>query len=298
MSTDLSGTSATGHARTTGWAGFWDRGGWWKAIVFAAVYLAVYLGVGWVIDKTAGDAIDFDDVFGDPLSVFLAVALPLVIGSIVLFAFAASVRWLPRPLFGRQPVTGRWWMWIAPVLVVITFVLRLFGIDWAAYTGGVIATTFLAGLFVGIAEEVLTRGIVVTLLRRHGYREWAVAVLSSLVFALLHTTNLLSGQPVLTVLVTVGFAFGFGMMMYLTLRVTGNLVWPIVLHALTDPSTILATGGIDVAGSNHSPLLSFAGLSTFVFLAFALIAMVFIRGTANGRAAAGEPELRTTVPSA
>jgi uncharacterized protein len=298
MSTDLSGTSATGHARTTGWAGFWDRGGWWKAIGFAVVYLAVYLGVGWVIDKTAGGAIDPDDVFGDPLSVFLAVALPLVIGAIVLFAFAASVRWLPRPLFGRQPVTGRWWMWIAPVLVVITFVLRLFGIDWAAYTGGVIATTFLAGLFVGIAEEVLTRGIVVTLLRRHGYREWAVAVLSSLVFALLHTTNLLSGQPVLTVLVTVGFAFGFGMMMYLTLRVTGNLVWPIVLHALTDPSTILATGGIDVAGSNHSPLLSFAGLSTFVFLAFALLAMVFIRGSANGRAAAGEPELRTTVPTA
>jgi len=298
MSTAPSGNPPTGRARTTGWTGFWDRGGWWKAVALSAVYLAVYLGVGWVIDRTAGDAIDFDDVFGDARSVFLAVALPLIIGSIVLFAFAASVRWLPRPLFGRQPVTGRWWMWIAPVLVAITFLLRLFGIDWASYTGGVIATTFLAGLFVGIAEEVLTRGIIVTLLRRQGYREWAVAVLSSLVFALLHTTNLLSGQALVTVLTTIGFAFGFGMMMYLTLRVTGNLVWPIVLHALTDPSTILATGGIDVAGSNQSPLLTFAGLSTIVFLVVALIAMVVIRGNAHGRAAAGEPELHTTVPAA
>lgn len=259
------------------------------------VYLAIYLGAGWVIDTTAGEAIDFDYIFGDGRSVFLAIALPVIIGSVILFAFAASVRWTPRPPFGRQPVAGARWMWLAPALVVITFVLRLFGIDWAAYTGGVIATTFLAGLFVGIAEEVLTRGIVITLLRRHGYREWSVAVLSSIVFALLHATNLFSGQALTTVLATIGFTFGFGMMMYLTLRVTGHLIWPIVLHALTDPSTILATGGIDVDGGNSSPLLTIAGLSTLVFLIFALVAMIFIRGNANGRAAAGEPELRTAV---
>lgn len=150
--------------------------------------------------------------------------------------------------------------------------------------------TFLAGIFVGLSEELLTRGLAVTLLRRCGYNEWVVAVLSSLLFALLHLSNAFSGQPIATVLVTVGFAFGFGMMMYLTLRVTGNLIWPIILHALTDPTTFLATGGIDVEGSNPSPLLTLAGVSTFVFLAFALIALVFIRGDAHGRASADEPE--------
>ena len=42
-------------------------------------------------------------------------------------------------------------------------------------------------------------------------------------------------------------------------------------------------------GTNPSPLLGLAGLSTVVFLAFALIALIFIRGNARGRASADEP---------
>ena len=49
-------------------------------------------------------------------------------------------------------------------------------------------------------------------------------VISSLVFALLHSANVLSGLPILTVALTVVFTFGFGVLMYLTLRVTGNLI--------------------------------------------------------------------------
>jgi len=79
------------------------------------------------------------------------------------------------------------------------------------------------------------------------------------------------------------------------LRVTGNLIWPIILHALTDPTTMLATGGIDVTGSNQNPLLAFAGLSTLVFLIFAVVALIFIRGNAGGRAAKNEVGLSTFV---
>ena len=113
-------------------------------------------------------------------------------------------------------------------------------------------------------------------------------MLSSLLFALLHLSNFIGGQSPVVVFSTVGFAFGFGMMMYLTLRATGSLIWPIILHALTDPTTFLATGGIDVPGTNTSPFLAIAGLSTIVFLLFALIALIFIRGNTHGRAAADE----------
>lgn len=284
-------TDTTTTVRERGWRGFWDRGGWWKAVMLAAVYLGLYIGTGWLVGLLWGDLINYDDLFADGLSVFLAVAVPVIVGSILLVAFAASVGWLPKPLFAPQPVRGSWWMWIAPALIVVTILLRVFGIEWSEYSAGVILATFVAGLFVGISEELLTRGLAVTLLRRHGYNEWVVAVLSSLIFALLHTSNLLSGQSIGVVLPTVGFTFGFGLMMYLTLRVTGNLIWPIVLHALTDPTTFLATGGIDVQGTNTSPLLSLAGLSTVVFLAFALIALIFIRGNAQGRASADEPAL-------
>lgn len=282
-------TDTTTTVRESRWKAFWNRGGWWKAVMLAVVYIALYLGTGWLVGQLWGDLIDYQDLFADGLSVFLAVGVPVIVGSIILVAFAASVGWLPKPLFARQPVRGSWWMWIAPALIVITILLRVFGIEWSEYPAGVILATFVAGLFIGISEELLTRGLAVTLLRRCGYNEWAVAVLSSLIFALLHTSNLLSGMPLETVVPTVGFTFGFGIMMYLTLRVTGNLIWPIILHALTDPTTFLATGGIDVQGTNPSPLLTFAGLSTIVFLVFGLIALIFIRGNAHGRASADEP---------
>lgn len=280
----------------SGWTRFWDRGGWWKASALLVVYLAAYLGFGFLLGSIAGEVIDTGDLFGDPMSVFLALALPEIFGAVVLLGFAASVGWLPRPLLGRQPVRGSWWMWLAPALVAVTIVLRLLGIEWSSYGVSVIIVTFLAGIFIGLSEELLTRGLVVTFLRRHGYNEWVVAALSSLAFAVMHSANLLSGQPPFVVLVTVGFAFGFGVMMYLTMRVTGNLVWPILLHALTDPTTILATGGIDVEGTDLNPLLTLAGGSSLVFLVFAVVAVIFIRGHAHGRAAVGELEPMAATP--
>jgi len=41
------------------------------------------------------------------------------------------------------------------------------------------------------------------------------------------------------------YAFGFGVCIYLSMRVSGFLLVAIVLHGLTDPTTILATGGLD-----------------------------------------------------
>jgi membrane protease YdiL (CAAX protease family) len=143
----------------------------------------------------------------------------------------------------------------------------------------VVALTFLSGLFIGFTEELLTRGIAVKILRDAGLREVVVAVISSALFALLHSVNVLTGQPPLTVVLTVVFAFGFGMMMYLVLRVTGNLVWPMLIHALTDPTTFLASGGIDVATSaTQNPLLALAGPFNILFVVAGALAIIFIRG--------------------
>lgn len=106
-------------------------------------------------------------------------------------------------------------------------------------------------------------------------------VLSSLIFALLHSVNAFVQAP-LTVLLTVVYTFGFGMMMYLVLRVTGHIIWPMLLHAATDPSTFLATGGIDAhsdsAGS--ASLLRTAGIFNIAFLLFGLIAIFLVKGRA------------------
>ena len=85
-------------------------------------------------------------------------------------------------------------MWIAPLVVLAPIVLRVFGIDWGRDAVDVVALVLVTGLLIGYVEELLTRGIGVKMLRAGGHGEWAVAALSSLVFALLHSVNLLTGQ--------------------------------------------------------------------------------------------------------
>jgi uncharacterized protein len=259
------------------WQRFWNRGRWWKALLAAVVYMALYEAFSiFVVSPLAAGEVS-PDVFSTPQSVFFALFLPILFGAIVLLIFLGSVGWLGT-LFGRQPIGGRWWMWIVVAVVLVPIALRFTAIDYGAFDVRVIALTFATGLLIGFTEEVLTRGIAVKILRDAGHREVVVAVISSALFALLHATNLLSGQSVLTVASTMVFAFGFGMMMYLVLRATGNLIWPILIHALTDPTTFLATGGIDAVHGEVAPLATLAGGFGIVFLVLAVVALFLIRG--------------------
>jgi CAAX protease family protein len=47
------------------------------------------------------------------------------------------------------------------------------------------------------------------------------------------------GRSVSLTLPQLVYTFFFGFIMYLTLRLTGNLIWPILLHASTDPTAFL-----------------------------------------------------------
>lgn len=276
----IENTVVTGNA----WTRFWTKGGWWRSVLVALVYLAFYLGIQALIAQVAGDQIDSDDILSSAGSVFFGLALPILLAAAFVLGLARSFGWLPRPLFAGQPVEGRRWMWLAPILVLVPIVFHLIGTDYSRYSGQTIATVFLVGLAVGIVEETVTRGLAVTMLRRRGYGEWAVMTLSSLLFALMHASNLLSGQSIATVGPTMVYTFGFGICMYLVLRVTGNLVWPILLHAATDPTTILSTGGIDesVAGTQNG-FLAVATIGTFAYIALSVVALFAVRGHAHGR---------------
>jgi membrane protease YdiL (CAAX protease family) len=267
------------RSRTSGWNSFWDRGGWWRALLLVVAYAVVYQGFGLLSGAVGRDFLAGGDLFAGPGSVFFGLAFPILLGGIALLAFVWSLNWLGE-IFGPQPIRGGWWMWIAVALVVIPIVLRALGTEWSSYSVGVVLTTLLAGVFIGFAEELLTRGVAVNLLRHGGFGERAVMLLSSLLFAALHSVNVLTGQPLLTVAVTVVYTFGFGVMMYLVLRVTGSIIWPMLLHAATDPTTILATGGIDAHGdtAGSAGLISLAGLFNVVYVAAAIVALILVRG--------------------
>lgn len=225
----MSGTSAA-----SGWRGFWERGGWWRAIVLVVGYFVLYNGLSLLLAPLT-------DVGIEPRSalwVLVFYAVPILIGGLVLLVFTVSVGWLPA-VFGPQPVRGSGWMWIGIAVVLLFNVMHLLAVDYADAGVEIVATWLLTGLLIGFAEEVLTRGLVVRLLRTAGYREIAVVSISSALFAVLHSGNLLTGQSVVATGIQLVYTFGFGVCMYLAMRVTGTILAPILLHASTDPSIFL-----------------------------------------------------------
>lgn len=276
--------------RTDGspWRRFWNRGGWWKALLVAAVYYGLYQLAGVLIDLVFGGLVDKRDFFANGISTFIALGAPILVGGVLLVVFALSLGWL-KQLFGRQPIRGSWWMWIGVGIVVVFNLLRFLSADYAVWDGGAVVAVLVSGLFIGFAEEVLTRGFAVNLLRRAGYGERSVMLLSSLIFAALHSGNVLTGQSPLAVAFTVVYTFAFGLVMYAALRVTGNLIWPILLHASTDPSLFLLTGGVDTSSSamHPGPLAGVAGLANFAIMIFALVPLIFVRGRVDRDAAYG-----------
>ncbi|MFF2369116.1 CPBP family intramembrane glutamic endopeptidase [Agromyces sp. NPDC058110] len=287
--------SEQGVVVESGWRGFWNRGGWWKALLAVVGYLVFYRIAG-VLALFASLPFPNDPnapagPLGSPFYLFFTLTLPLVFGAAFLVWFVWSVRWF-SVVFGPQPVRGRWWMWIFVAVAIIPIVARLVGIDYGLYGAGVVVLVFASGLLVGFTEELLYRGIVVNLLRANGHREIGVAVISSALFAASHLVNLFSGQGGASVGLTVVYTFGFGILMYLAMRVTGSIIAPMLIHGFTDPTTMLATGGIDAGNlTTENPLLAFAEPFNFVIIVAGLLALFFIRGRAKSPA---EPEVAST----
>ncbi|GAA1789682.1 hypothetical protein GCM10009748_25510 [Agromyces lapidis] len=266
------GVDMVEHERRSGWKRFWEKGDWWRALILVAGYFVLYQLASLSVLPLLGDL--------DPESagyILTVYALPIFIGCVILVVFGLSVGWLGE-LFARQPIRGSWWMWIAVGVVLLFNVLRFATIDYGATDFGFVAAWLLAGLFIGFAEETLTRGYVVNLMRKAGHGELAVATVSAAVFAALHAGNLLSGQSLFATLVQLGYTFAFGICMYLALRVTGNLIWPILLHATTDPSIFLQTE-FPADGS----LTAFAGLGNVAVIITGLVLLIFIRGKVGSR---------------
>lgn len=272
----------TDRKTTSSWKRFWEHGGWWRSLLLVVAYYVLYQ-LGSLLFAPLLAATE------DPaLQIFVGTALPIALGGVLLVVFGWSTGWL-REVFGPQPIRGRWWMWIAVVVVLLFNVLRFATVDYGEAGAGVVMAWLVAGLFIGFAEEVLTRGYVVNLMRKAGYREIVVALVSAALFAVLHSGNLLSGQSLFATLLQLVYTFAFGLCMYLTLRVTGHIIWPILLHASTDPSIFLQT-----TYPADSPLTTIAGLGNIAVIATGLILLIFIRGRVAAPSRPAEQTSRAT----
>lgn len=270
------------------WRRFWERGDWWRAILLAAVYYGVYQLLSLLVGAVFPAGGSVRGQAGSAMDVFVATGLPIVLGAALLLAFAVSLGWL-RELFGPQPVRGRGWMWIGVAVVLAINVSALLSLDVASAGAALIASWLLTGLFIGLAEELLTRGLVVNLMRKAGRGEIAVALVSSAVFAALHAGNLFTtDQGLATTAAQVVYTFFFAIIMYLALRLTGRLIWPILLHASTDPTLFLFSAH-PAAGN---PLSILASLSTYLVVAAGVVLLIVFVVGERRRARAALPPSR------
>lgn len=257
------------HQVESAWRDFFNRGGWWKAVIVVAVYYGVYQLLGLLVGAVFPSEGSVRGAEGSPMDVFIVTGLPILLGCLVLVALALSLGWL-KELFARQAVRGRRWMWIAVGVVLAINLSAVLSTDFQKLGGALVASWLVTGLFVGFAEEVLTRGFVVNLMRKAGHGEVGVALVSSGLFAAMHFGNLFTtDQGLSTTLTQVVYTFAFGLCMYLALRVTGSLVWPILLHASTDPTLFLHA---DAPLSNVFSVV--ASLSTFLVIGTGFILLV------------------------
>ena len=266
---------------------FMNKGGFWRFLALVLVYMLIYLLAGRLVGLFLGDRVE-GDLLDSVTNVFLQLTASLLVGGAVLVAFAARMGWLTE-LFARQTMYRSRWMWLGPVLVLVPVLARILGLDWAGPALAVVVAVMLTGLLIGFVEELLYRGIGIKMMRDGGHPEWLVALATSGLFALSHTSNLLAGQSLRVVAPTVVYTVAFGCLMYLTLRTTRYLVWAMLLHGLTDPTTILATGGVDnVSGADREdPFLLVAAFSTFLLIGLGWLLLVFVRGRVGERPVAG-----------
>jgi len=230
--------------------------------------LAIWLGyaiVVFAVQRLSG--VPYTDFGKDAGSLFWGAGLSLIIGAILLAVTATLLGWWRPALFDRTH-SVRWPIFV-PALMVVALILNLASTDWGSYDAGFFAASIVL-LLVGFTEEMANRGLLLVALRSRLSEVW-VWFLSSVLFALMHLTNALSGQDLGTTLQQVGMAFLGGTIFYILRRTTGSLIWAMVLHGLWDFSTFAVGHGTPAATAALGGILELiAGVIGLAVVAFVI----------------------------
>ena len=156
----------------------------------------------------------------------------------------------------HEELRTRRWVWIVPITLLVASVAT---IDYGRLgTAGIaLGVGLLVGtLFIGVSEELLFRGVVLTFMRDR-YREWIAATVTAVLFGAIH---FLAG-PVQIVASAI-----FGYLLYYVRRVSGGIVMPILVHTAWDFSVFTAYTTATPAVDDDTSLILFL-LSVVLLLA-------------------------------
>jgi len=199
-----------------------------------------------------------------------ALVVPEGIAVLVLCVYVTALGWWPIATTDRRRTALRWTL-TAPALIAAVCVARLPLVEWGAQPVRYFLLLAVGVLFVGVFEELLTRGVLLVGLRRR-LPEFGVWIASCVLFGLLHFLNVLAGAEVGATVVQVVFAASFGSTLYLARRLTGNLLAPVLLHAFWDFGSIAVSATVPTQDLVRMVPVGLLGLFAFAVLALGVVA--------------------------
>lgn len=195
-------------------------------------YLVVFYGV-WIIN-----GIDYDNIGESSSTVLKWYVAPLAAGAVYLIIAVSILGWWRPALREVSRATPRWLL-IGPIFMALMAVASIALKDLSGISMTFFLLVLSGSVLVGFCEEMATRGQLIVGLRG-AYTEPKVWFLSTLLFALMHLPNWVFGAGP-GAIGQVFFAFGGGTMLYLTRRLTGSLIFAMLLHGLWDFASFIAS---------------------------------------------------------
>lgn len=231
----------------------------WHFIVFAVVYIVIVQGANALL--SAGEA-----GFAAPTSVdglVRAMVVPVGLGIVFVLAVLTYMGAWQRIFVDSFPV--RRWVLAVPITLLVT-VLVITHYTGLAEKGLTFALLLLvATLMVGFGEELLFRGIGVTIFRDNGFSEFKVGLWTTIAFGVAHGSNIFTAG--VGALLQVILTSATGLLFYLVMRSTGALLMAALVHGLWD-FAVLST---QVNPDAPSPLTNLSAVVLGVILVGLLV---------------------------
>ncbi len=157
----------------------------------------------------------------------------IVVAAVLILLFHACFHW-------DKSFSGIALAW--PVLIVVAWNIVYHLMEGAGFVAAsAIPGAILAGLAPGLFEEVIFRGIIIDRLLASGKGVWYSLIVSALLFALVHLTNIV-GMSLANVLVQVAYSLVIGLFLGAVYLASDDIAAVILAHASIDISNqIFAT---------------------------------------------------------
>ena len=233
------------------------------ALLVWAGYLAIILVV------TLLGGVPYTELASSTGNLLLAGVLPLAVGTAYLVIVASVLGWW-QPALREKERSHHKWPIIAPLFMALAVVLAASSTNWLGLELDFLLAALALGIIVGFNEEFLTRGLVIVGLRGRLREVW-VMLISAGLFGLMHGLNFFLGQEISSTLLQMASTFAGGCAFYIVRRVTGSLIWAMILHGSFDFASILSR-----TSTGLQDLRDLAGFADTLCSLLALIFVAFV----------------------